>query len=235
MYILEGNIGAGKSTFLKLIASYLPHVSVAFEPMHNWQNKIYGQSLLANFYQDPKRWAYTLEILAMICRVREHMTEQEAHTPYKITERSIYSGHYCFAKNDYESGFMTEVEWQIYNQWFQFLIPGKCNPPKGFIYLYVEPEIAYERIKKRSRLTEKQISLSYLKQIHAKHEEFLVHQHQILGELHNVPLLILDCNRDFEQDPVEFAMHGAKIEAFLVKTQQSSITSKFPSTMIDLY
>ena len=105
MYILEGNIGAGKSTFLTLLAKHLPHICVTLEPMHNWQKQIYGQSLLANFYQDPKRWAYTLETLAMFCRVREHMEEQKKEDTIQITERSIYSGHYCFAQNDYESGF----------------------------------------------------------------------------------------------------------------------------------
>ncbi len=218
MYILEGNIGVGKSTFLKLVAKHLPHVSIALEPIHNWQNKIYGQSLLANFYQDPKRWAYTLEILAMVCRVREHVVEQANTMPLKIMERSIYSGHYVFAKNDYESGFMTEVEWQVYNEWFNFLIPGKCMPPHGFIYLYVEPEIAYERIKKRNRLAEKQISLAYLRQVHEKHEQFLVAQKDLLSELKEVPLLVLDCNQEFETDEAMLKSHLDKIEAFLVKT-----------------
>lgn len=226
MYILEGNIGAGKSTLLKMIAKHLSHVSVALEPMHNWQNKIYGQSLLANFYQDPKRWAYTLEILAMVCRVREHREDQENSNGIKITERSIYSGHYCFAQNDYESGFMTDVEWQAYNEWFKFLIPGKCKPPKGFIYLYVDPQTSYERIKKRNRLTEKQISLGYLKQIHAKHEEFLVRQKNILPELKQVPLLILDCNREFEDDMQEFERHLQKIERFIAKTQQPQLITR---------
>ena len=225
MYILEGNIGAGKSTFLKMVAKHLSYVSVALEPIHNWQNKIYGQSLLANFYQDPKRWAYTLEILAMVCRVREHMEEQEK-SAIKITERSIYSGHYCFAQNGYESGFMTDVEWQAYNQWFQFLIPGKCQPPKGFIYLYVDPETAYTRIKKRNRLAEKQISLGYLKQIHAKHEQFLVQQKNIMPGLKDVPLLILDCNREFEDDSVQFARHLQKVESFIAKTQQPSVITE---------
>ena len=63
MYIVEGNIGAGKSTFLQLIDTHMPDVSVALEPVNNWQNQIYGQSLLTNFYKNPKPWAYTLETL----------------------------------------------------------------------------------------------------------------------------------------------------------------------------
>ena len=220
MYILEGNIGAGKSTFLKLVAKHFRHITIALEPMHNWQDKIYGQSLLANFYQDPKRWAYTLEILAMICRVREHMAEQEHPNPYKITERSIYSGHYCFAKNDFEHGFMNRMEWNVYNQWFDLLIPGKCKSPRGFIYLSVDPKVAHQRIKRRNRVAEKQITLTYLKQVHAKHEEFLVRKEGVLDELKEVPLLILDCNKEFENDPIEFGKHLAKIEQFMAYTER---------------
>ena len=76
MYIVEGNIGAGKSTFLRLIQAQLPQVSVVFEPLHNWQSQVYGQSILSQFYNDPHRWAYTMETLAMACRVQEHIQEQ---------------------------------------------------------------------------------------------------------------------------------------------------------------
>ena len=78
MYIVEGNIGVGKSTFLNLIQQNLPEVKILTEPKDNWTNQIYGQSLLENFYKSPQRWAYTLETLAMICRAKDHMREQES-------------------------------------------------------------------------------------------------------------------------------------------------------------
>jgi len=214
MFIIEGNIGAGKSTFLKLLQEKIPTVGVAQEPVHNWQKKVYGQSLLANFYQDPKRWAYSIETFAMICRVRDHLIEQEKNETTFI-ERSIYSGHYCFSQNGYENGFMTTLEWQLYCQWFEFLIPGKCKTPAGFIYLSVDPDVAYKRIKKRNRLAEKQITLAYLKQIHQKHEGFLIHKKGILPELKQVPVLRLDCNQEFETDEVAFQKHLDKISDFI--------------------
>jgi len=33
MYIVEGNIGAGKSTFLKLLSQHVPQVTVVQEPV----------------------------------------------------------------------------------------------------------------------------------------------------------------------------------------------------------
>lgn len=220
MYILEGNIGAGKSTFLKLVEQHLTNTSVCLEPVDSWQSQIYGQSLLTNFYENPKRWAYTLENLAMICRVREHISEQSSSIPNRIVERSIYSGHYCFARNSYLQGFMTAAEWEAYDQWFAFLVQKKCAAPKGFIYLNVHPDVAYERIKKRNRLAEKTLTLKYLKQIDAQHQKFLIEKEHILPALKNVPVLILDCNKEFEADPVMLAEHLARVQEFLRTTQE---------------
>ncbi len=220
MYIVEGNIGAGKSTFLKLIHEHIPHIGVAFEPLHNWQSQVYGQSLLSNFYQDTARWAFTMETFAMICRVREHMHEQQQKNPNRIMERSIYSGHYCFSVNGYKQGFVSDLEWGLYMQWFNFLIPNKCKAPLGFIYLKTDPDIAYARLKKRNRLAEKKISLSYLKQIHEHHENFLIHKEGLLPELKTVPVLILDCNEDFEDNAAKMQELFEKVQDFMLETQK---------------
>lgn len=217
MYILEGNIGAGKSTFLRLIAEHLPEVAAVQEPVTNWQQTVYGQSLLTNFYEDPKRWAYTFELLTMICRVQAHLKERQ-QGQIKIAERSIYSGYYCFAHNSYAQGFMNDSEWQIYQQWFSMLIPHKCLPPRGFIYLRVSPEVAYERIRKRNRHAEKTLSFAYLKQIHRRHESFLIKKEGILPHLKKVPILTLDCNEDFEHTPANLHRLMHTIESFLHQT-----------------
>ncbi len=215
MYIVEGNIGAGKTTFLRLIGEKLPQVDVVYEPLHNWQSKVYGQSILTNFYKDPERWAYTMETLAMACRVQEHLKEQVNAFPLRLMERSIYSGHYVFATNDYHNGYLTALEWAIYLEWFNFLVAGHCKPPQGFIYLNVDPDVAFERIKKRNRHAEKSISLAYIKQIHACHEMFLVEKKNILPDMKNVPILVLDCNEEFEADSVKFAEHAQAVSAFM--------------------
>lgn len=220
MYIVEGNIGAGKTTFLKLIQERLPEIAVVFEPLHSWHSQIYGQSILSNFYDDPHRWAYTMETLAMACRVREHLIEQQNPNPFRLLERSIYSGHYVFATNDYHEGFLSELEWQVYLQWFNFLVTGKCMPPQGFVYLRTDPEIAYERIKKRDRSAEKTISLAYIQKIHECHEDFLVNKKGLVADLLNVPVLILDCNKEFEADQVEFAEHAEKVSSFVQLQRQ---------------
>ncbi|MCL4360823.1 deoxynucleoside kinase [Candidatus Dependentiae bacterium] len=195
MFIIEGNIGAGKSTFLKLIQKYIQEAKIALEPIENWHNNIQGQSLLENFYKDPKRWAYTLETVTMISRLKGH---RQSESPLTIIERSIYSGHYCFAYNDYLSGFLSDFEWQIYLELFD-LVTKNCKNPDGFIYLKVDPNIAYKRINKRSRIGET-IPLEYLQQINDRHEEFLIKKQNVNEQIKNVPVLTIDCNEEFEED-----------------------------------
>lgn len=218
MYIVEGNIGAGKSTFLTLIQQAIPEVSVALEPIHDWQDQGYGQSLLANFYQDPQRWAYTLETLTLMCRIREQLLEQQMYSnQVRIVERSVYSGHYCFAKNGYEHGFLTDSEWHMYQEWFSFLTQ-QLRPPKGFIYLQIAPEVAFARIKKRQRPSEESLTLSYLEQIHQKHEQFLVAKEGIAEQLRNIPVLLLDVNQEFATHPATFNQHVVALRDFIERT-----------------
>lgn len=222
MYILEGNIGAGKSTFLSLITRHLPHVSVGLEPLHNWHSESSGQSLLQNFYEDPVRWAYTLETLAMMSRIKEHQIEQTHPSPCRIVERSIYSGFHCFALNSYESGFLTPVEWSIYQEWFSCLTRHSCARPQGFIYLRIEPEIAFDRIKKRNRSAESSISLEYLTRINMLHDAFLLEKKGLDNALAQVPVLVLDSTIDFESNPVQLRNNCARLSHFLEHTCHTS-------------
>lgn len=217
MYIIEGNIGVGKSTFLRAVYQHISDINVVFEPLNKWQDTEYGKGLLTNFYEEPKRWAYTFELLTMICRVQDHLTEQE-RKKVTLIERSVYSGYYCFAYNSYKQGFLTELEWNMYQQWCSRIMLCKCLPPQGFIYLRVHPEVAFERIKIRNRQAEKNISLAYLKQIHTRHETFLIQKEGVLPQLKRVPVLVLDCNQEFQHDLAQLDKHLNAVRSFLVQT-----------------
>lgn len=197
MFIVEGNIGVGKSTFVSLIPEHLPQAEAVLEPVESWNSAAPGQSLLSNFYTNPKRWAYTLENLTLLYRSRNHRKEQLNPSKNRFFERSIYSGHFCFAKNSYDAGFMTPIEWEVYNRWATFLLAGQCNEPTGFIYLKAQPQTCLERVKKRQRSAETSLSLEYLEQIHEKHDAFLIHKKGLPSALTDVPVLVIDVEDDF--------------------------------------
>lgn len=221
MFIIEGTIGAGKSTFLHLLKKYIPNITTADEPLNAWSSDDIEKSLLAKFYKSQERWAYTIETTAMMTRVRQHITQSNYPNNYHVMERSIYSGHYVFALNGLKNGSFSKMEWGLYLKWFEFLINQKCKPPRGFIYLRVSPNIAYKRIKIRSRSAEKNISLEYLNQIHEHHEQFLINKENILPELKRVPVLVLDCNKEFEHNEAQRKINLERTLSFMQKIHNS--------------
>ena len=65
VYFVEGNIGTGKSTFLKMIEKCYPDdCQVIYEPLDTWTSfkDKEGVNILGHFYKDPKRYAYTFQI-----------------------------------------------------------------------------------------------------------------------------------------------------------------------------
>ncbi len=221
MYILEGNIGAGKSTLLNLIKTYMPYIEVIQEPVTTWSDTSTEHSLLAQFCADMPRWSYSMETYTMFCRIQEHLRIQKNQNPFKLVERSLYSGNYCFAKNGYLQSFMSDIEWNIYTEWFNFLVLQKCQPPLGFIYLQTDPEICFERTAKRNRLGEEHISIEYFKQIHNRHEQFLIHKQGVLNQLKDVPVLVIDGSIDFESNKQHLKDCLDQIDEFLFFTGDS--------------
>jgi deoxyadenosine/deoxycytidine kinase len=213
-FVIEGNIGAGKSTFLKTIDQYLT-AQIVYEPHEKWQS-VGGENLLELFYKDPQRWAYSFQTYAFITRILEQQTAAlKAYQPFQVLERSVYSDRYCFAYNCFEMGLITQLEWQLYQEWFSWLVDTYTAQPSGFIYLQTDPEVCFERLQKRSRSEEKSVSLDYLKLLHAKHESWLIHKHGITDTLKQVPVLVLQCNEEFENNPRVQKEHMIKIAEFL--------------------
>lgn len=212
--VVEGNVGAGKSTFLRLLGKHLP-VHLVYEPHEKWQN-IGGENLLDYFYKDSSRWAYTFQSYAFITRVLalEQQIASIKH-PIIILERSVYSDRYCFAKNCFELGLMTSLEWKVYQEWFEWLVEERGKKPDAFIYLQTDPEICYRRMLKRSRSEEAAVPLNYLQMLHDKHENWLLHKQEVTRSLVATPVLTLECNEDFEHNALQFKKHVDTIEAFL--------------------
>lgn len=212
--IVEGNIGAGKSTFLKIVDKGLP-VHVVYEPHTQWQNVGGTENILDKFYKDPRRWAYSFQTYAFVTRV----VEQEKHAylypnSTHVLERSVFSDRYCFAKNAFETGSMNTLEWKLYQEWFSWLVDGYTRKPDGFIYLKTDPEVCYERLLKRNRHEEAGVPLDYIKQLHDKHESWLCEKKDIKPYLQDVPVLVLECNVDFENNKQEQDRHISRIREF---------------------
>lgn len=213
-FAVEGNVGAGKTTFLKVIGESL-NMQVVPEPHEAWQN-INGENLLDAFYSDGKRWAYTFQTYVFITRIirREEM-ERANSFQHQLTERSVFADRHCFGKNSHEMGLMNDLEWNLYKEWFAWFVENRVSRPAGFIYLRADPSVCYSRLVKRNRFEEKLVSIDYLKLLHAKHESWLIHKKDVLAAVRDVPVLVLDCDQDFESNEALQKIYAERVAAFV--------------------
>lgn len=192
--IVEGNIGAGKTTFLKPFMNQ-PNIEVVPEPVEKWRN-MKGHNLLDLFYQNPQRNSMLLQTYVQLTMVQNHT--KPCSKPLRIMERSLLSARYCFVENLRSSGKMTDPEYLVLSEWFKYLIsaPQLDFHVDEIIYLRTDPEVAHERIKNRHRHEEMKIPLQYLKDLHQLHENWLVKGENLVPK---APVRIIDANGDLDQ------------------------------------
>ena len=102
VFIVEGNIGAGKSTLIEKIGKITPNSMVLAEPVNEWKN-IENGDLLQLFYSNPQRWAYTFELESMVSKVRALGKALISEKTNIFMERSLFSDQ-VFQKINHENG-----------------------------------------------------------------------------------------------------------------------------------
>jgi deoxyadenosine/deoxycytidine kinase len=223
---IEGNIGAGKSTFLKKITNALS-LPYLLEPCAEWQN-INGYNLLNEFYRDIKRWAYSFQLYAFLTRVESIEKKLDMiNSNLFISERSIFADRYVFGDVCYNDGNMSELEWNMYKKWFDWTIErsNKRILPSGIIYLKVAPDLSHQRVNLRGRSEEKSLPIEYLLKLNQKYDLLFFTKKHSLSWIKDIPILIIDCNEDFE--------NNSKIWDNMVELVKDFIYTNFEKSFFD--
>jgi deoxyadenosine/deoxycytidine kinase len=192
---IEANIGVGKSTFLENISKYYnDEFNTITEPLDDWLHKFsdVDNNILGLLYENQDRWAYTFQHNAFLTRVQKVENEYDPKK-INITERSVLSDYNVFAKMLKDDKKLNEIEWKIYINWMEFLLSKFDVKPNLIVYLKLDPEVAFERIKKRHRDEESTIPFEYIKRLHEYHENW------IMNEV-DIPIVVLDASKDFKNN-----------------------------------
>jgi deoxynucleoside kinase len=188
--LVEGNVGAGKSTFLKYFENRTGIILVP-EPVEKWQN-ISGTDLLAKLYQDGRRWSGAFQLYSTLTRIQDSINSykaaeetalgeklpqrQQRQRPIRIMERSIYSGRYCFLES--LRGDLTAAEFAVIDKWFNMATAklAKYIKPDLIVHLRSDVSTLVERIRHRGRQEEAVMDENFLIATQQNHDDWLFYQ-----------------------------------------------------------
>lgn len=205
LIIIGGSIGAGKSTLVKLIEAHLNDTNVdlvAFpEQVEQWKH------LLERVYQqkNPQKVGRDLYLLQskiiqiftdILIKIEEMIIARKKRETSRhlviVMERSVLDARDVFTKNSKD--LFSKDEYQLlYNmaskhiQFFQHIYKNAT-----YVYLQTTPQLCMERIQTRKRISEDQIQLSYLENLHKEYENMAP---QIQRSL-NMKVILIPCGPD---------------------------------------
>ncbi|KAJ7985942.1 hypothetical protein DPEC_G00345690 [Dallia pectoralis] len=189
---IEGNIASGKTTCLEYF-SRTSNIEVLTEPISKWRN-VRGHNPLGLMYQDPTRWAMTLQTYVQLTMLDRHLSTTSA--PVRMMERSIYSAKYIFVENLYRSGKMPEVDFAVLSEWFEWITQNINLPVDLIVYLQSSPQICQQRMRERCREEEKVVPLEYLEAIHQLYEDWLIKKTSFSIP---APVLVIPADQDLKK------------------------------------
>jgi deoxyadenosine/deoxycytidine kinase len=167
--IIEGNIGAGKSTFAHALVTVFKANGLKAQLLSEPDET--NNPFLPLYYSDPKRWAYTMQ--THLLSKRYEMTQYAQHGALSgygwfVMDRS-YFGDLYFANVQMKDGYFTKDEYESYVSLHKAM-QANIHFPTAAIFLSASPLVCNRRIARRmeektGRACEEAISNDYLQSL----------------------------------------------------------------------
>lgn len=171
---VEGVIGVGKTTLTRRLAKSL-EAAMLLEVVEE-------NPFLARFYDDPEAYSFQTQIFFLLSRYRQQL---------ELSQRDLFSGSvvadYIFAKDQiFATINLSEEELALYRTIVP-LLEARLVKPELVVYLQATTDVLLERIKRRGRSFEREISREYLETLSEAYNHFFFHYD-------DTPLLIVNTN-----------------------------------------
>jgi deoxyguanosine kinase len=190
---IEGNIGAGKTTFCELLADEMNCRLILEQFTDN--------PFLPLFYEQPDRYAFPVELFFMTERhkqLQEALTNPDIFHPLPIDSGQVSIADYFFIKTLlFAKNNLNTEEFRLFQRLFEVL-NSTYPKPELLVYLHRSVDDLLHNIKKRGRTYETDISAEYLTEIQNGYFDYFRTETAL-------PILIVDVEGiDFVADRTHF-------------------------------
>lgn len=178
---VEGPIGVGKTSLTRLLARELGARLVLEEVEEN--------PFLARFYDEPDKYALPVQLYFLLMRYNQQraLAQQDLFAQRTVAD-------YLFAKDRIFAGLnLAPEEMTLYDSVYR-LLDARMPKPDLVVYMSAKVQVLAERLRKRNRDFERNISFEYLERVSVAFRDFFFYYDE-------TPLLVVDTSEiDFVED-----------------------------------
>jgi deoxyguanosine kinase len=204
---IEGPIGVGKTSLAEILAKKLNSRMVLEGAEEN--------PFITEFYKDVKKHAFQTQMFFLLSRYRQ----QQEMSQGDIFQQGIVSD-YIFAKDRIFANLtLDDNELKLYEQ-LHSILTGRVLKPDFVIYLQASTDVLLNRIGKRGRKFESQITGDYLAELNQAYNYYFFHYQE-------TPLMVINTSEiDFvhrDADLDDLLAHMSKVTKGTVYYQPVSV------------
>jgi len=186
--VIEGNIGAGKTTLATMLSADL-NSKLILEGFSD-------NPFLPKFYNDPAKYSFPLELSFLAERYSQLKTD--------LANRDLFheltiSDYYFMKSLIFAQNTLAPDEYNLYRKFFD-IIYERLPKPDLYVYLHIPENKLIENIRLRGRDYEQSIEINYLRTIRESYFSFFSQQKDF-------PVLILDTSKiDFVKNSAHYQL-----------------------------
>jgi len=158
--VIEGNIGAGKTTLAGRIADQFN--------AHLVLEHFADNPFLPKFYNEPDKYSFPLELSFLASRYKQL---KEELVPQDLFKSFTVADYYFMKSLVFAASTLNGDEFNLYRQIF-YIIYGSLPKPDIYVYLHLNTDRLLDNIERRGRNYEKSITKEYLQKIQDSYFSF---------------------------------------------------------------